>query len=140
MANLTRLTRPSQFDELFSNVFWRPVGLLDTPQDISIKTDISEDDKSYTVKAEIPGVKKEDIEVKINGNQLYIGAEIKQDKVEKKDEKVVRSERYYGMTSRSFTFDSDVNANDAEAKYENGVLKLTIPKIAGSKTKQLKIS
>jgi len=139
MANLTRYTRP-QLDDFFSNFFWQPVRLSDSNTDLTIKTDVTEDDKSYVVTAEIPGVKKEDIDVKINGNQVFISAETKQVKEEKKGEKIVHSERYYGKVSRGFTFDREIDSSVAEAKYENGVLHLTLPKQSGTPSKKLKIS
>lgn len=93
-----------------------------------IKMDVSETDQAYTVKAEIPGVKKEDIKVDIEGNQVSISAETKKETEEKKGETVVRSERYYGQQFRSFTLGSEIDDAKAEAKYRDGVLELTLPK------------
>ena len=119
---------------------WRPwrseAGDQRAPQ---IRIDQSETDKDYTVKAEIPGVKKEDIDVRIDGNQVTISAEVKQDKEEKKDGRVLRSERRYGYASRSFMLDSDVDQAGADAKYSNGVLELKLPKKAQSTAKRLSI-
>lgn len=139
MTRLTQYDRPTRIDDLFRNLFLQPTSMLGKYVDLSIRADVSEDDKAYTIKADIPGVKKEDIDVKINGNQLFIHAEVKQEKVQKKEERVVQSERYYGEVSRSFTFDQDINAAGAEAKYDDGVLQLTLPKASGSALKQLKI-
>jgi len=120
---------------------WRPwrteVAGERAPQ---IRIDLSETDKDYTVKAEIPGVKKDDIDVRIDGNQVTISAEIKQDKEEKKDGRVLRSERRYGYASRSFMLDSDVDQASADAKYSNGVLELKLPKKAQSAGKRLTIA
>lgn len=129
----------SDLENLFDNFMLQPLISLSDRKGLSIKTDVEEDDKSFTVKADIPGVKKEDIEVKINGNRIFIRAEVKQQHEDKKENKVVRSERYYGQVSRSFTFDEDIDAAGAEAKYEDGVLNLTLPKAKESKLKQLKI-
>ena len=101
-----------------------------------IKLDVSETDKAYAVKAEIPGVRKEDIDVRVNGNQVTISAEVKEDKEEKKDGRVLRSERRDGYASRSFTLGS---ANAADAKYTNGVLELKLPKKAAAETKKLAV-
>ena len=139
MVNLTNYNKPGRLDDLFRTFLWQPVRMLDENADLTIKTDVTEDDKAYTVKADIPGVKKEDIAVEVNGNQLFISAEIKQEKEQKKGEKVVRSERYYGQVSRGFTFDREINANEAQATYEDGVLHLTLPKESGPPSKHLKI-
>jgi HSP20 family protein len=120
--------------------FWRPwrteVAERSAPQ---IRFDLSESDAAYMVKAEIPGVKKEDIDVRIDGNQVTISAEVKQDKEEKKDGRVLRSERRYGYASRSFSLAHDVDQAAADAKYANGVLELKLPKKAQAGGKRLAI-
>jgi HSP20 family protein len=98
---------------------------------IDIAIDVSESNGAYLVKAEVPGVKKEDIGVSIDGNQVSITAETKKEHEEKKGEKLLRSERYYGSMYRSFTLPMDVDQAKADAKYTNGVLELTLPKKAG---------
>ena len=114
---------------------WR----MEPDQAPTIKIDLSEHDADYAVKAEIPGVRKEDIDVRIDGNQVTIAAEVKKDKEEKKDGRVLRSERQYGYASRTFTLSSAVDEAKADAKYQNGVLELTLPKKASSGTKRLAI-
>jgi HSP20 family protein len=116
----------------------RPVR-FEGSQDVQIKLDVSEDDKAYTVHAEIPGVKKEDIDVSIDGNQVAITAEVKSRKETKEGEKLIRSERYYGKVSRAFTLMQDVDEAVADAKYSDGVLTLYLPKQTVSKTKSLTI-
>ncbi len=139
MANLTRFSpRDDVFDDLFRGFFMRPIRLEGGP-DMQIKMDVKEDEKAYTVNAEIPGVKKEDIHVSIDGNQVSISAEVRNEKEVKEGEKVLRSERYYGKVSRTFSLGSDVDDAAAQAKYENGVLVLTLPKKAVSKSKRLEI-
>jgi HSP20 family protein len=101
---------------------------------------VSEDEKSFTVKADIPGVKKEDIQIDIDDDRVSIRAEAKKQKEEKKDEKVVYSERAYGMVSRSFTLPADVDANGAKAEYRDGVLNLLLPKKANGTAKRLAVS
>ena len=90
--------------------------------------DVSEDDKAYHVHAEIPGVKREDIQVNIEGNQVSISAEVKNEKDVKEGEKLLHSERYYGSVSRAFSLAQDVDEGAAQAKYRDGVLELTLPK------------
>jgi len=146
MANLTRydpfgLTRTDPFadiDDLFKGFFVRPVMFEGQPQ-MEIRMDLKEDDKSYTVHADIPGVKKEDIQVSIDGNRVSISAETRMEKEEKEGKKVLRSERYCGKVARSFTVAHDVDEAKAQAKYTDGVLELTLPKKAGTTTKKLAI-
>jgi len=101
-----------------------------------MRMDISETDQNYTVKAEIPGVSKEDIKVSINGNQVTLSAEVKS---EEEQSGALRNERYYGQLYRSFTLPQEVDDEQAEARYENGVLQLTLPKKSGGGGKQLQI-
>jgi len=89
-------------DELFRG-FFQPVRREGRGTQVSIKMDVTEDEKSYTVHAEIPGVSKDDIHVTIEGNQVTLGAEVKREKDVKDGERVLRSERYYGSVYRSFT-------------------------------------
>jgi len=144
MANILRYSpADTAFDDLFRGFFMRPVRFparFDEAQpDVQIKLDVKEDDKAYTVHAEIPGVKKEDIHVTIDGNQVSISAEVKNEKEVKDGEKVLRSERYYGKVSRNFALDQDVDETASQAKYDNGVLELRLPKRASSKSKTLTI-
>jgi HSP20 family protein len=105
-----------------------------------IKLDVSETDANYVVKAEVPGVRKEDIDVRIEGNSVTIGAEIKKDREEKKDGRVLRSERHYGFASRTFSLAFDVDEAKSVAKYENGILELTLPKKTSTSSKRLPIA
>lgn len=139
MANLIRFNPVNDaFDDLFRGFFLRPVR-LEGGQEMQIKIDVKEGDKAYTVHAEIPGVRKDDIHVTIDGGEVAISAEVKNEKEVKEGEKVLRSERYYGKVSRAFTLGSDVDETAAQARYDNGVLELTLPKKATAQAKQLKI-
>lgn len=104
-----------------------------------IRMDVSETDQAYQVKAEIPGAKKEDIKISVEGNKVSISAEVKQEKEEKDNGNIVRSERYYGQQYRSFALPQDVDDAKVEAKYQDGVLSLTLPKKAGKGSKQITI-
>jgi len=143
MANMTRLD-PFQignidpFDEVFKG-FFRPVRMEGAPS-MQIKMDVREDDTGYTVHADIPGVKKEDIHVTIDGNQVSISAEIRQEKEVKEGEKILRSERYTGKMSRSFSLASDIDEVAAQAKYSDGVLELALPKKTVAASKKLVIN
>jgi len=139
MANILRYNPADDaFDDLFRGFFMRPVRVEGQPE-VQIKMDVSEDDKAYTVHAEIPGVKKEDIHVTIDGNQVAVSAEVKNEKEVKEGGKVLRSERYYGKVSRAFTLGQDVDEATAQAKYKDGVLELTLPKQTAAKAKRLAI-
>ncbi len=116
---------------------WRFEAADRAPQ---IRLDVSESDSSYVVKADIPGVRKEDIDVRIDGNQVTISAEIKQEKEEKSGSRVLRSERQVGFASRSFTLADSVDDAKADAKFENGVLKLTLPKRSPASQTRLAIA
>jgi HSP20 family protein len=148
MANITRfdpfgeLTRFEPFgdlENLFKGFMVRPVfqGLTAAPQ---IKLEVSEDDKAYTLKAEIPGVRKEDIQISVDGNLISISAEVKKETEKKEGKKVVHSERYYGRVARSFTLDSEVEQGAAQAKYTDGVLEAVLPKKPGAKATQIAVS
>lgn len=140
MANLTRFNPVDDaFDDLFRGFLMRPVRMEGVPE-VQIKMDVKEDDKAYTVHAEIPGVKKDDIHVNIDGNQVSISAEVKNEKEVKDGEKVLRSERYYGKVSRAFTLGQDVDEEAAQAKYNDGVLELSLPKKAAARARRLNIS
>jgi HSP20 family protein len=105
-----------------------------------MKIDVKEDDKAYTVKADVPGVKKEDIQIEIDDDMVSLRAEVKQEKEEKKGEKVVYSERSYGMVSRSFTLPTAVDEKAAKAEYKDGVLSLTLPKKSNGSAKRIAVS
>jgi len=104
-----------------------------------IRLDLAEMDGAYTVRAEIPGARKEDIDVRIEGNLVTISAEMKKEWEEKKEGRVLRSERHYGQASRSFTLASPVDESKADAKYENGILELTLPKKSAAATRRLAV-
>ena len=104
-----------------------------------IKVDVTEQNGSFAVKAEIPGVRKEDIDVRVEGNQVTISAEIKSEKEEKKGTRVLRREIQQGYASRTFTLGSALDETQADARYENGILTLTLPKRASAPDKRLKV-
>jgi HSP20 family protein len=137
MANVTRF---DPFDDLFRGFFVRPVDLNNAQQTTpSIKMDVKEDGDNYVVHAELPGVRKEDIHVVVDGNQVSISAEVKQEKEVKEGDRVLRSERYFGKVSRSFQLGQDIDDAKAAAKFNDGVLELTLPKRASVANKRLTI-
>lgn len=101
--------------------------------EMDIRVDVVENDNVYKVRADLPGVKKEDINVRIDGNVVEIDAQTQDAKEFKEDGgRVLRSERYYGSVSRTFSLADDVDESKAVAKYSDGVLSLELPKKATS--------
>lgn len=140
MTNLIRFSQAEDaFDHLFRGFLMRPVQ-LENGADLQIKLDVSENEQAYTVHAEIPGVNKDDLQITIDGNQISISAEVKNEKTINDGEKLLRSERYYGKVSRLLTLAQDVNEESSQAKYENGVLELVLHKKAPMKSKRLTIN
>lgn len=140
MSNLIRYSQAEDaFDNLFRGFLMRPVR-LENGSELQIKLDVRENDQSYTVHADIPGVKKEDINITIDGNQVSISAEVTNEKTINEGDKLLRSERYYGKVSRVFSLTQDVDEESSQAKYENGVLELVLNKKAPLKSKRLTIS
>jgi HSP20 family protein len=141
MANITRYDPFNDLDDLFKGLFVRPMRFdLDVAPQMRMKIDVTKAEDTYTVKAEIPGVKKDDIQVSIDGNEVTISGEIKKESEEKKGEEMLRSERYYGKVSRSFTLPHDVDEAKVVAKYADGVLKLTLPMKSKSASKKITVN
>lgn len=141
MSNL-RLFDPATADpfETMFRRFLAPMQLERRFENLDMPVDIVEKDGIFKVRADIPGVKKEDINVRIDGNLVQIEAHTKDEKEFKENGgKVLRSERYSGVVSRAFTLAQDVDDSKATAKYEDGVLTLELPKKAGSGSKTLAI-
>jgi HSP20 family protein len=140
---MNALTRFERLDDMFPEMFrrfMRPgVAGFEAPGDIRI--DVSETDQGYEVRAEVPGAKKDDIRVTIDGNYVSITAETKREKEEKtgKGERTLVKELYYGSSSRGFSLAHDVDDKAAVAKYEDGVLRLTLPKRKEASSKRLAI-
>lgn len=138
LRDVARLDPFRDFDDFFRGMRLRPM-LRDADLPAEIRLEVTEDDKAYVVKAEIPGVAKDDIHVSVDGNRVAITAEVKREK-EEKGKNVLHSERYYGRQYRAFTLESDVDDAKAEAAYKDGVLQLTLPKKAGSAPRKLTVS
>ncbi|WP_369407762.1 Hsp20/alpha crystallin family protein [Trinickia terrae] len=140
------------FEELFRDFapgfYIRPVhGQVpgESPAAIDVRTEVREDANGFTLLADLPGVKKEDIQVSIDANVVTLRAELKRElSAENGGEagakfRVLRSERQYGAVSRSYALPNEVDEANARAKFENGVLTLTLPKKAAAKTRQLTV-
>ena len=141
MANVSRYEPFGDvFDDLLKGFFVRPMAYEGRPAAIAqIKIDVTEKDNAYVVHADIPGVKKEDIQVNIDGDQVSISAEAKGEKEVKENERVLHRERYYGKVARVFRLGTEIDQAAANAKFVDGVLELTLPKKAEAAGRQLTI-
>lgn len=128
-------------DDLFQGFFVRPVAYegRGTEALTRTKVDVAENNGAYTVTAELPGVKKDDIQVTIDGAQVTLAAEVKREKEVSQDERVLHTERTFGKISRSFSLPQEVDEGKAEAKFRDGVLELTLPKKAAATRKPIHI-
>jgi len=149
MSNLTRyepLTEIARFnpfmdiDDVFNRFMLRPFARTGLEMEPQIRMDVKDVDGEYRINAEIPGVKKDDIHVSIEGKRVSISAEVKQEKEVKEGERLICCERSYGMTSRSFTLADEVDQGKVQAKYNNGILELTMPKKSGAARKEIPVS
>ena len=137
-GDITRFDPFANIDDLFRGFGMRPFS-TEGETAPTIKIDLSENDTAYTVRAEIPGVKKEDVKVQVEGNRVSISCETKQEKEEKEGERVICRECHQGSSYRSFTLGSEVDETRAEAKYENGTLELTLPKKEGKTARRIEV-
>jgi len=143
MSHLIPFENHLMLDEFFRNIsspgfFIKP--LHGDPLPAQIKIEVKEDKKNYTICAELPGLNKSDIHAMVENKMVTINAEIKQEDKQTEGEKVLRGERYYGSVSRSVQLPGEVDMSQALAKYENGILRLTLPKKASSSSKPLMIT
>ena len=139
MVNITRFDPFAiSFEDLFRGALLRPLN-PEMRAPAQFRMDVTENDKEYLVLAEIPGVKKEDISVTINGNEVAVSAEVTHEKDVKDGETVLCSERYYGKIQRVFTLGQEVDEATAQAKYTDGVLELTLLKKAVVAAKKLTV-
>lgn len=136
---MNHLIRNDPLDDFFRGFFVRPVELGTQGETPSVKIDVKEKESTYLVHAELPGMKKEDIHVNIDGAVVSISAERKQEKDVKEGERVLRTERYFGKVSRSFQLGQDIDEAQASAKFTDGVLELALPKKVAAKAKRLAI-
>jgi HSP20 family protein len=140
MLNITRF---NPLEESLDNLFrglpvWIPGPERRTAAPAQFRMDVTENDKEYQVLAEMPGVKKEDISITINGNEVAVSAS-KQEKVVKNGDTVLCAERSYGTIKRAFSLGQEVDEALAQAKYNEGVLELTLPKKTAAAAKRLAV-
>lgn len=139
MANIARFNPlDNALDELMRGFFVRPTN-FGPAVPAQLRVDVTENEGGYVVRAEIPGVRKDDINVAIDGNQVEITAEVKNETEVKEGEKVLRSERHYGKVYRAFALGQDIDQGATQAKYADGILELTLPKKASASAKRITI-
>ena len=141
MLNITRFNPlEDTFDNLFRGLpVWIPSPERRPATPAQFRMDVTENEKEYQVLAEMPGVKKEEITITINGNEVAVSAEVKHEKVVKNGDTVLCAERYYGTIKRQFSLGQEVDEASAQAKYTDGVLELTLPKKAAAAAKRLAV-
>lgn len=147
MANLARwdpfddmVTLRDAMGQLFENALidFRPWQTTGTRQGATFPVDVTENDDNYMVKASLPGLKPEDLDVTVQENVVTIKGEIKAEE-ENKDERYHVRERRWGSFQRSIMLPTGVDANNVQADYENGILKLTLPKTQEAKPRRIQI-
>lgn len=144
MSNISRYDPFSiePVSDMFHGLF-RPMRSMVSADDAPLadmKIDVTESESAYQVKAELPGVDKKDIDVKIDGNVVSINAKLERNKETKDGERVIRRERYAGAISRSFSLACDLDEAKSAAQYQDVVLSLTLSKKAPSEQRRLQIS
>ena len=142
MVNIARFDPINDLvDDLFKGFLVRPRAYEGVPSGAlpRVKLDVTESDGAYLVTADLPGVKKEDIQVAIDGAQVTLSAEVKREKDVAEGERLLHSERVYGKVTRCFSLPQELDEAKAEAKFRDGVLELTLPKKAAPARKAITI-
>lgn len=136
--SLNELMSMDSFDDAFRG-FLRPWLEREGEMAPTIKIDLSEADGNYRVKADLPGVRKEDIDIQIDNNRLTLCATVKRETQDQSQGQVIRRERQVGYTSRTLWLDKAVDETKASARYENGVLDLTLPQRPPTETRRVNV-
>ena len=133
----------SLFDEFFSDFFTRNGAVAprsnELPAAVRARMDVIDKNDKFEVLVDLPGIKKEDIQVTIEGSRVAISAETKSEKEQKDGDRVLHSERYAASYARTFELPAEVTEEGAGANFDNGVLTLTLPKRATVTSKRLAI-
>jgi HSP20 family protein len=131
-------------DRLLQESFIRPSGAssqrgLQQQQAAMLPLDVKESEDGYTIQASLPGIKPEDVQIQIMGDTVTIRGETREDREEKRGEQVIMRERRMGRFARAFTLPLPVDADHAEANFENGVLTLRLPKAQQAKPRRIQV-
>jgi len=136
---MNSLIRRDPFEDIFRGFFVRPVELGSQAEAPTLKIDVKESENTYLVHAEIPGVRKEDIHINVDGPVVSIAAERREEKDVKEGGRILRAERYFGKVSRSFQLAQEVDEAQVSAKYADGVLELSLPKKAATQARRITV-
>jgi HSP20 family protein len=136
MSSLTPWNPFRDFDRDLSSFFDHPARFFGNRN--APRVDVYQTEKEVVVKAEIPGVSKEDLNLYIDENSMRLSGQTKREN-EFKDENAYRTERYYGSFSRTISFPVEVKSEEARAEYKDGILSVTVPKQEPSKAKGRRI-
>ena len=141
MMNMPRF---SPLENAFENIFrgvpvWVPNTETRASAPAPFRMDVTENDKEYRVQAELPGVKKEQINISINGQEVTVSAELNYEKDVKNGDTVLLAERNYGKIQRAFSLAQEVDQATVQAKYADGMLELTLPKKAAAAAKRIMV-
>ena len=129
-----------RLDGLFNDFFRPTVVWENSSEPLPIRVDVREIAGAYTVQAELPGVRKDDIAIEIEGNEVTISAEYRRETEQREGEKWLKSERFFGKTGRRFALPQDLDETKAVARFADGVLELTLPKKAAVTGRKVEIS
>ena len=129
-----------RLDNLLNDLFRPAVAWEARVEALPIRIDVRETAEAYTVLADLPGVKKEDIHVEIEGNEVTLSAETRRETEAKEGEKVLRTERTFGKSVRRFALPAELDEAKAVAKFTDGVLDLTLPKKASAAARKIEIN
>jgi len=145
MTLMSRIHRPvlrraNDLDQMFEG-FFRPMGWSedDVRTDLALALDVTEREHDYVVYAEMPGVKKDDVNVTVENGVLTIEGESKSETVQKEGDRVLRQERRFGRYVRSLRLGKEVNEKAVKAAYKDGVLELTLPKAEEAKPRKIAV-
>jgi len=140
MANITRYDPFNELvDDLFKGFFVRPLAFEPRADLVRMKLEVAEKNGTYLVTAELPGVKKEDINVTVDGAQVTLAAEVKREKEATEHDRLLHSERSFGKVTRTFTLPQELDEAKVEAKFRDGILELALPKKAAAQRKPIAI-
>lgn len=134
-----RFDPTTDFEDLFRSLSLRPLAREMENAVADLRMDVQEDDTAYRVKVDVPGAKKEDIQVSVEGNQVTIEAESRREET-REDRKQIHTERYVGKSYRAFGLPQEVDSDKCKAQYDDGVLTLTLPKKGNGQAKRLAIN
>lgn len=140
MANVTRYDPFGELvDDFLKGFFVRPITAEAGVAAPRVRIEVSEQPEAFKVHAELPGVKKDEIQVAIDGDQVSITAEVRKEKDLKEGERVIHSERYYGKLSRAFRLGHEIDEAKAVARYADGVLELVLPKRSAPSARRISV-